>query len=195
MKQHFYRNWWKYLAVILLPVILWSTVFFLRSKPKRNEILRVLYVGKGLNTEELQNDLAERFPQMKEITVTQELPQSFLGGDWMTYRQFEYDLLIFDESYCTETMGQQYFSRLPDTLLSRFPNVPTYVETVDGRSLTYALRLDGGKTNFANYCNTEKACLLFFSPESVNLGGENRKGNAADTAAIIAAQYLSEEID
>ncbi len=195
MKQHIYRNWWKYLAVILLPVIVWSTVFYLRSRPKRTEILRILYIGEGLHTEELQKDLTARFPDKKEIAVTQELPQPMLGGDWMTYRQFEYDILIFAEPYCTVSMGQQYFTRLPDTLLSQFPDVPTYEETVDGRPLTYALRLECGTTNFATYCDTEEACLLFFSPESVNLGGEIRRGSAADNAAILAAQYLSEAID
>lgn len=202
MKKHLQRNWWKYLAVIILPVIVWTTVFSLRSRPDSRQRLRILYVGEGLNTAALQADLQSILPSLtsqtvKEITVTQEAPVGMAYGEWLISRQFSYDILIFSEPWCTENIGRNYFSRMTDSLLSRFPSAAQYCETVDGRSLTYALVLCDGsvQTRFCEYLETEKTpCFLFFSPESDHLGAENGKGEQTDGAAIAAAQYLSEEI-
>lgn len=192
MKRELSCNWWKYLAVLLLPILVWSTVFFLQNKPERNECLRILYVGSGLDTERLQGDLTSLLPEMKEITVTQEPLQTALGGDWLTSRLFYYDILILPEPCCPGNIGQNFFRRFGDTLSAAFSAVPTYTETADGRELTYALRLAPSETRFSDYCDPEDACLLFFSPESVDPGGENigTDGNAA----VIAARFLTEAI-
>lgn len=202
MKKHLRRNWWKYLAMIVLPVIVWSTVFSLRSRPDDRERLRILFVGEGLNTAALQADLQAALPSLttqtvREITVTQEIPESTAYGEWLISRQFSYDILIFSEPWCTENMGQNFFSRLSNSLRSGFSGTETYCETVDAVALPYALVLSGAEmqTRFCTYFEAEKpTCFLFFSPESVNLGAENGKGEQTDDAAIAAAHYLSEEI-
>ncbi|MBQ3356199.1 MAG: hypothetical protein IJG45_03705 [Oscillospiraceae bacterium] len=199
MKKHLRMNWWKYIAVLLLPAILWSTVFSLRERPSGNERLRILFVGEGVNTTALQEDLEAALPHLttqtvKEITVVQQIPDNVDYGQWLISRQFSYDILIISEPWRMGDMGQNYFSRLREPLLSHFPSVRQYCETVDGGRLPFALALTSVQTRLGDYLKMENASwLLFFSPESVNLGGENGKGNAADDAAIAAARYLSEE--
>lgn len=197
MKKHLRMNWWKYLLAILLPVALWTAVFSLRDRPDAHERLRVLIVGEGVDTAALQADLEAALPSLtaqplKEITVKQELPESAAYGEWLISREFSYDILIFAEPWCAQNVGQNYFSRMSDGLLSRFPSVPLYRETADGRSLSYALALPDA-ARFRDYAQGG-AWLLFFSPESVNLGAENGKGEQTDDAAVAAAQYLSEAI-
>lgn len=198
MKQTIKRSWWKYLAVLLASVLLWCTVFSVRSKPKNNEILRILYVGEGLDTAALQADLTALLPDRKEITVTQEQPLTDLTAEWLVYRQFAYDILIFSAEYCAQDLGQKQFSRLSDGLLSYFPTAAVYTEQYDGTALPFALILhdDTTETRFCTYLSLSAAqtCLLFFSPESVNLGGENGRGSADDTAALTAAQFLTEAL-
>ena len=201
MKKHLRSNWWKYLAVLILPVVVWSTVFSLRSRPDGNERLRILLVGEGADTTALQADLEAALPSLtsqtlREITVTQEMPENAaFYGEWLISRQFSYDILLISEPWRTEHMGQNYFSRMSDPLAARFASVPQYTETADGNTLSYALILSGAETRLGSYLETKDgAWLLFFSPESVNLGGENGKGNRTDDAALAAAQYLSEEI-
>lgn len=201
MKKYLRSNWWKFLAVLILPVIIWTTVFSLQSRPDGNERLRILLVGEGADTAALQADLEAALPSLtaqtlREITVNQELPGNGVSyGEWLISRQFSYDILIVSEPWRMENMGQNFFSRLRDTLVSRFSSVPQYSETADGNTLSYALVLTGAETRLGSYLEAKDgAWLLFFSPESVNLAGENGKGDRADDAAIAAAQYLSEEI-
>ena len=79
MKRHFQYNWYKYLAVILLPILLWCFLFNLLSKPQSREQVRILFVGESLDVASLQKDLQALLPTLsaqplKEITVTQAVP-------------------------------------------------------------------------------------------------------------------------
>ena len=157
-------------------------------------------MGEGLDTAAMQADLEKILPslteqQLREITVRQEVPETAAYGEWLISRQFSYDILLVSEPWQAEHMGQSYFSRMSDTLSACFASVPQYCETADGNTLAYALLLSGAETRLGSYLEAKDgAWLLFFSPESVNLAGENGKGNRTDDAAIAAAQYLSEEI-
>lgn len=199
MKKQLRRLRGKYLIAILLPVLVWTAVFSLLDRPSANERLRILYAGEGLDTAALQAELEAALPpltkqSLKEITVTQETPSGVSPGEWLTSRQFSYDLLILSEPWCPENAGQKFFGRIKEPLLSRFSSAAKYTETVDGTELTYALVLRGGETEtkFCEFTDTDSVCLLFFSPESVSLGGGNGKGNPEDDAAAAAAEYLSE---
>ena len=202
MKKHLRMNWWKYIAALLLPAILWSTAFFLRGRPDGNERLRILLVGEGADAAALQADLEAALQSLTaqtvgEITVTQQIPENVEYGQWLISRQFSFDILIVSEPWRTERMGQNYFRRMSDQLSADFSSVPQYVETTEYGTLSYALVLhdEQTRTRFSDYLEAETgAWLLFFSPESVNLGGENGKGEQKDDAAIAAARYLSEAI-
>lgn len=193
MKRYLQYHWWKYLLAILLPLVIWSVVFDSIAKPKRNEMLRILYVGEAMDVQSLQNDLSEALPQMtrqplKEITVTQMLPNGLPVGELLTAEQFNYDILILPAEDCPPSVGQNFFSPLSEPLLARFPESTVYTETVGNTALPYGIVLHGGA-----YASDRTGCILFFSTESVNLASLNGKGRTEDDAALCAAIYLAGE--
>lgn len=196
MKQHLQYHWWKYLLAAILPLILWYSLFSLLLKPARNAQLRILFVGEGIHTQALEEDLAQALPSLscqtlEEITVTQSLPSAVSYHEFLTARNFDYDILILTESYMRESIGQNFFSRLPQSLSALFPDTARYTEVIEGTDLAYALIPSEG-ARFGTFYTGSERCYLFFSPESVNLGPANKNGITADDAAVKAAQYLLE---
>lgn len=199
MKRYVQYHWWKYLLAVLLPVIVWLGIFDAVGKPKKNECLRIIFIGETLNAQTLQDELSEAIPQMtdqplKEITVTQTLPTGFAIGELLTARQFDYDIVILKASDCPELVGQNFFSPLSEQMTARFTDSALYLEPVDNTELPYGFLLSG-KTRFASRLTAQTDCILFFSSETVNAGTLNGKGKAGDDAALCAAKYLLEEPD
>lgn len=195
MRRHLQYNWWKYLLVILLPVIIWLTVFEQMAKPANNERLHVLYVGESLDSQSLQRELTHQLPQMskqvlQEITVTQVSPAGISYTEYLTARCFDYDLLILSPDWCPEGIGQAVFSRIPTALLASFPSSDVYTEAVEESDLPYAFVLPETSPFYSFSSDRGRPCLLFPSPESVNLDGKNGKGNLGDDAALQAMRYL-----
>lgn len=201
MKRHLQYNWFKYLAVIILPILFWNSVFDVLAKPKQNEQLRILYVGDLLDAPSLQADVQDAIPQLteqtiREVTVTQAVPNGMSYFDFLTAQCFHYDILILSQSWCRENTGQGAFVQLPQAILDAFPNTPVYTETVEQTPLAYGLTIYDGtvQNRFSMYYHGNKNCYLFFSPESVNLAAKNGKGIVEDDAALKVAQYLLEAI-
>ena len=195
MKRHLQYNWWKYLLVILLPVIIWSTVFEQMEKPASNARLRVLYVGDGLDSPGFQQELTLQLSELstqvlQEITVTQVSPVGISYTEYLTARCFDYDLLILSPDWCPEGIGQAVFSRIPTALLASFPSSEVYTEVVEESDLPYAFVLPETSPFYSFSSDKGRPCLLFPSPESVNLGGKNGKGDLGDDAALQAMRYL-----
>ena len=201
MKRHFQYNWWKYLLILILPVIIWTSVFDILAQPKRSEQVRILFVGEGLDTQALQQDIADQIPslteqQILEVTVAAATPAGLSYTEFLTAQCFNYDILILSESYLHNNVGQGVFSRLTDDLLAAFPEVPVYTETVEGVQLAFGFVLfSGTEQNPFSACYTRTdTCYLFISPESAHFETQNGNGIAEDDAALKAAQYLLEEI-
>lgn len=195
MRRHLQYNWWKYLLVVLLPIIIWLTVFEQMAKPANNARLHVLYVGKGLDSQSLQQELTHQLTQMskqvlQEITVTQVSPTGISYTEYLTARCFDYDLLILSPDWCPEGIGQAVFSRIPTALLASFPSSDVYTEVVEKSDLPYAFVLPETSPFYSFSSDKGRPCLLFPSPESVNLDGKNEKGNLGDDAALQAMRYL-----
>ena len=103
MKRHFQYNWYKYLAVILLPILLWCFLFNLLSKPQNREQVRILFVGESLDVASLQIDLQVALPTLsaqplKEITVMQAVPGALSFHEFLISQSFRYDILILSEA-------------------------------------------------------------------------------------------------
>lgn len=197
MKRHLQYNWWKYLLVILLPVIIWSTVFEQMAKPASNARLRVLYVGDELDSSGFQQELTLQLSELstqllQEITITQVSPVGISYTEYLTARCFDYDLLILSPDWCPEGIGQAVFSRIPTALLASFPSSDVYTEVVEESDLPYAFVLPETSSFYSFSSDKERPCLLFPSPESVNLDEKNGKGNPGDDAAFQAMRYLLE---
>lgn len=197
MRRHLQYNWWKYLLAVLLPIIIWLTVFEQMAKPANNARLRVLYVGEGLDSQSLQQELTHQLSQMskqvlQEITVTQVSPIGISYTEYLTARCFDYDLLILSPDWCPEGIGQAVFSRIPTALLASFPSSDVYTEVVEESDLPYAFVLPETSPFYSFSSDKGRPCLLFPSPESVNLDGKNGKGDLGDDAALQAMRYLLE---
>lgn len=197
MKRHLQYNWWKYLLAILLPLIIWSTVFEQMSKPASNARLRVLYVGDGLDSSEFQQELTLQLSELstqvlQEITVTQVSPIGISYTEYLTARCFDYDLLILSPDWCPEGIGQAVFSRILPALLDSFPSSDVYTEVVEKSDLPYAFVLPETSPFYSFSSDRGRPCLLFPSPESVNLDKKNGNGDLGDDAALQAMRYLLE---
>ena len=114
---HLQYSWWKYLLVILLPILLWCSVFDVLAKPKENERLHILFVGNDLDAVSLQQTLEEAIPtltdqKIKEVKVVTELAAGEIYGQKMTTYSYEFDLIIVSQSFMRDNTGQ-FFRRLP----------------------------------------------------------------------------------
>lgn len=165
MKRHFQYNWYKYLAVILLPILLWCFLFNLLSKPQSREQVRILFVGESLDVASLQKDLQSALPTLsaqplKEITVTQAVPGALSFHEFLISQSFRYDILILSEAWMQESIGQRFLSPL-----SINPgNFEIYQETVEGKPIAYGYIIDP-EAHFFSYCQSTDHGYLFFSPE------------------------------
>ena len=191
MKQYLQYNWWKYLAILLIPIILWCGIFDILQKPAAHQRMRILYVGENLDTAALQQKLSDTLPTLTEQPLREILikNEQYCDNTTLTARCFEYDLIVIEESCLPEKVGQRVFGELTPELLSLFSAAPFYEETVENAEKNFGFLLEPGeKTNFSAFYSSNNTCYLFFSPESVNC---NPSGN---DAALKAAYYLMEPI-
>lgn len=199
MKNHLQFSWWKYLLVLLIPAVIWSSVFKALAEPKPDERVGVLYVGQSLNAALLQQQLTDALPELSdqpllEVTVTQtEIPE-LSYRNVLVSRTFEYDIMIIEESSLQPGGNQMIFGTLPDALQESFPGGIFYTEDAgEGEMLPVGMILDPGvKTRFSACYTGDQRCYLFFSPESVNFDTRNGNGNPGNDAALQATYYLLE---
>lgn len=196
MKNHLQFNWWKYLVIILIPILLWCSIFSALKKPDPDQRMHILYIGENLDAEALQTELKNVLPsltlqQLKAVTVTV-APPGEAAYSTLEVRCFDYDILIFEQSSMPKNVGQAVFVRLTDELLKQFPDAKLYQEDVmDAGTLTYGFRI-AANTRFAAHYSGDQTCYLFVSPRSENFNTLNENGRAGNDSALKAAQYLLE---
>ena len=196
MKNHLQFNWWKYLAILLIPIIVWCSIFSAMKKPEAYQRVHILYIGSALDAEGLQAQLERALPdltdqQLKNVTVTIASP---VENSYVTLeaRCFDYDILIFEQSSMPENVGQAVFVRLTEALIAQFPEATLYQEDVaDAGILTYGFQLEKS-SRFGAYYTGNAPCYLFVSPRSENFDTLNENGRAGNDAALRFAQYLLE---
>lgn len=188
MKQYWQYNWWKYVAVILLPILLWTTLFGILKQPAPQERLRILYIGEALDSTALKKELtaflSEHTSQkLKEISVNTE---QYCDSTLLTARCFEYDLILIEQTKLPKNAGSSVFSPLTTQQISYFPNATPYCEEAMDKACGYLLD-PAQRTGFSAHYSGSNPCYLFFSPESVNIYPES-----GTDAALQAAKYLLE---
>lgn len=196
MKHHLQFNWWKYLLLLLIPIIFWCTVFGAIKKPNPDQRVHILYIGSNLDAEALQAQVKTALPDLtdqslKAVTVTVASPEerSYVT---LEVRCFDYDILIFEQSSMPENVGQAVFVRLTDALIAQFPEAALYQEDVaDAGILTYGFAIEK-RARFGAYYTGSEPCYLFVSPRSENFDTLNENGRAGNDAALRLAQYLLE---
>ncbi len=197
-RGHLQYNWWKYMAVILIPILLWCSVFDVLAKPADNERLNIVFVGDGLDAVALQQTLQEQLPQLtqqkiKEVRVVSEYVAGEIYGQKLTTYSYEFDLIIVSQSFMRWNTGQ-FFRGLPKNGLPGFENAKLHNEKVEEGDYTapfgFVLWEPGVENGFHQFYSGREICYLFFSTQSVNLYPLFSGSAEGDNAAVVAAKFL-----
>lgn len=189
-KISFEKHWVSYLAIILIPIILWTSVYDIIAEPADNERFAILFVGDGLDCEGLAAYISENYsdPRMKSITVESTTVLDSIYYDYLKTRCYNYDLIIFAESEMKEQLGRVVFER--EIMLSDYaellPESDYYYEHINETDIPFGFIVaDEGLENlFTRFYSGGERCCMFMSPRSVNLGGINGEGEEGDDYAL-----------
>lgn len=193
---HLQYDWWKYVAVLLIPLILWCSVFSVMKKPKANERLHILFLGTGLNCQAMEQDLAAYLQEntaqkLKSVQVTMAEYSDDNYANQMIAAAYSYDIIIISENQMKDTVGQDYFFVLPENLYSA--GMKLYKETVNNKVLPFGAVLSD-ESSFGKYSSGAQKCYAFISPHTENLYPVNTKSGEGDNATVIAWQWLMEKL-
>lgn len=198
MKQYFQYNWWKYLAVVLIPVLLWTGIFDVLKKPAPNQRVHILCIGSGFDIAALEQQLTAALPSLtkqpiKSVDVNAAQPDAATLGSMLNARVFQYDIIIICEDFLPENVGQHFFSPLSTEFTDLFPNVTLYQENTGTEQCAYGLQIPAdSQTRFSDSYTGNQSCYLFISAESVNFNQLNGNGKPGNDAALKAVCYLLE---
>ena len=195
---HLQYNWWKYLAVIILPIFLWVSVFSAMARPKDHERLNILFLGENLDCIALQQALEEKLPELteqklKQVRVVSEyVGQDIYGQKMITY-SYEFDLIIVSQSFMRSNTGQ-FFRGLPMEGLPGYENAKLHFEQVEDGEYSapfgFVLWEPGVKNTFSQFYPGREICYLFFSTESANLYPLFNDCAEGNNAAVVAMDFL-----
>lgn len=184
------KHWLTYLAIILVPVIFWCSVYSVLDDPKDNEKFAILFVGDGFDCEAFEQYIHTEMSdsRIKSISVESTTIYDDLYYDYLKTRCYDYDLIIITESNMRDHVGRVVFER--EIMLGDYadilPKSEYYYENIDGTEIPFGFVLnDEGTSNlFAEYYSGEEKCYLFMSPRSVNLDQINGEGEKGDDYAL-----------
>lgn len=193
---HLQYDWWKYVAVLLIPLILWCSVFSIMKKPNANERLHILFLGTGLNCQAMEQELTVYLQEntaqkLKSVQVTMaEFSEENYANQLMA-ATYSYDIIIISDNQMKDTVGQDYFFVLPESLQGA--EVELYKETVNNRVLPFGAVLSD-ESSFGKYYSGTQKCYAFISPQTENLYPVNTKSEEGDDATVIVWQWLMEKL-
>lgn len=184
---HLQYDWWKYVAVLLVPLVLWCSVFSILKNPKANERLHILYLGEELNTQSMTQELIQYLQlhtsqELKSVQITTAVYADDNYANQLLAATYSYDIIIISQQQMKNLVGQNYFFVLPQELQS--PEMQVYEEDVNG-----TLKPFGAVLSVAG-----QFCYAFISPQTENLYPLNAKSKNGDNAAVIAWQWLVENL-
>lgn len=199
MPGHLQYDWWKYIAALLIPLVLWGSVFSIVAKPKANERLNVLFLGEGLHAETLQEDLTARIKDctqqnIKSVQVSVAKFEKDNFSQQLIAATYSYDIIIIGQSQMTETIGQDYFQVLPEEFRSEWDSV--YEEKIQDQQLTFGVVMwdDNVNNTFGKYYDGLERCFAFISPQTHNLYPFSKQSKQGDDAAVVALRWLMETV-
>ena len=195
-RGHLQYDWWKYVAVLLIPLILWCSIFSVLKKPKANERLHILFLGTDLNCQAMEQDLTAYLQdntaqKLKSIQVTMAEYSEENYANQLMAAAYSYDIIIISENQMKETVGQNYFFVLPEILQGA--ETELYEETVNIAVLPFGAVLQA-ESSFGKYYSGTQKCYAFISPQTENLYPINAKSREGNNATVIAWQWLMEKL-
>lgn len=196
---HLQYDWWKYVAVLLIPLVFWCSVFSALKKPKANERLHILFLGDELYVEAMEQDLTAYLQEnsSQELKSVQVMTAEYSDENYASQLMaatYSYDIIIISEKQMKDTVGQDCFSVLPEDL--QWKEMYLYQETVNDKTLPFGVVLFDGEmeNSFSQYYSGTQKCYAFISPQTENLYPLNTKSREGDTAAAIAWLWLMERL-
>ena len=193
---HLQYDWWKYVAALLIPLILWCSVFSIMKKPKANERLHILFLGTGLNCQAMEQELTVYLQEntaqkLKSVQVTMaEFSEENYANQLMA-ATYSYDIIIISDNQMKDTVGQDYFFVLPESLQGA--EVELYEEAVHEKLLPFGAVLSD-ESSFGKYYSGTQKCYAFISSQTENLYPVNTKSEEGDDATVIVWQWLMEKL-
>ena len=193
---HLQYDWWKYVAVLLIPLILWCSVFSIMKKPKANERLHILFLGTGLNCQAMEQELTAYLQEntaqkLKSVQVTMaEFSEENYANQLMA-ATYSYDIIIISDNQMKDTVGQDYFFVLSENLQG--VEMELYKETANNKVLPFGAVLSD-ESSFGKYYSGTQKCYAFISPQTENLYPVNTKSGEGNNATVIAWQWLMEKL-
>lgn len=183
--SHLQYDWWKYVAVFLIPLILWCSIFTILKRPKADERLHILFLGEGLNTQALEQELTTYLQEntsqnLKSVQIATAVYTDENYNNQLLAATYSYDIIIISQPQMKDTVGQDFFYVLPQELQSA--EIQLYEENVNGTTMPF------GALGFLN----DQVCYVFVSPQTENLYPLNTKSQEGNHAAVIAWQWLME---
>lgn len=193
---HLEYNLWKYAVIAVAAVVVWCTVFGALAKPRKNEQIVIEFFGVSIDSEMLKNTLTENketvtHKALKQISVRQNTDSSDMFYQLIQARMITSDIMVFSEDLLTKdseenikVKAENYFKPLDLNICNEYfkgDNVEYYY--VNDKAYGVYLDLD-------NYGAENTRSVAFFSPNSVNLGEMNTKGNKTDTSALDTVAFL-----
>lgn len=194
-------NWWAYVAIVLVVVILWLSVFTVLAKPSPNEKLHISFVGTDFYNDSLETQLKKVVPTLSSQEIKSLYVESVYSDNTYILSQIvttrcigDTDFLIYTRDLITDEMGRSLFAPLSIEDTRRLFGD---VEVLEFENKVYGILVfDGNNSNnFSKYYNGEEKCYLSFTPVSENIAGLNNKGNQSDDIALKVVQWLLEVND
>ncbi len=187
---HIQRHWWKYVLSVVAFMMLWTIVFDSLSAPRKNEKIRIFYLGEQLDCRRLEDELSLILPgltdqKIKEISV--ENPVGEVNRDFysiLATRVYGADIIIFEEDLLTDDLVKTHFLPLPSELTKELFDQET-LYAVDG--VPYGFRIPSER--LSRFYDGDKSCCAFLTHSSVNAAGIYGCGNVYDDAALRIVQY------
>jgi hypothetical protein len=204
--SHIQYSGWKYLAILLLAIALWSTIFTALAQPKSDEKVSIACFVDQVDIDLLSIQLNANkenitTQKLKEISAESILSTDSMLSALLATRKITSDLLIVGESSLSADSTSSTaidpksfvpFSqeRLEQLLSGRVENIQFYYveEYTVGIYLNNADGTSDGR--FGDFYNGSERCVVFFSNESVNLGALYDVGESTNCGALDVLVYL-----
>ena len=200
VSRHFQYFWWCYVAILIVAVVFWTSVYGIIENPDANEKLTISYFGSCYDGEALKLEIEKNInnitsQNIKEINVdyvnqTEEL----VLGSMIQTSLYSSDIMIFEEGAITEEFVSMNFRPFTSELEAYFSDIDVEYYVIDGIKCGIIINPQERNTNLlTKYYSGNSTLIAFFAPCCENLGGVYGTGDNEDDAAISLMRFLLEE--
>ena len=202
IRRHFQYFWWCYVAILIVAIVFWTSVYGIIEKPDANEKLTLSYFGNSCEGTQLELEIKKNITNItsqniKEFSVDHvNQTEDILLGSMIQTRLYSSDIMIFEEGVVTDEFISMNFRPFTSELEVYFTDMDVEYYVIDGIKYGIIINSQGQNSNvFTKYYWGNSRLVAFFAPYCENLGGVYGIGNNGDDAAIMLMRFLLEEIN